>query len=89
MIDKILELLVNILTAYNQYSLLNRENLAQPIKMQLSNQKKKKKKEALSKFFTAFLKARSNSTHFKKTDEVQRLYIFRITDCERRGQVSV
>ena len=87
MIDKILELLVNILTAYNQYSLLNRENLAQPIKMQLSNQKKKK--EALSKFFTAFLKARSNSTHFKKTDEVQRLYIFRITDCERRGQVSV
>ena len=87
MIDKILELLVNILTADDQYSLLNRENLAQPIKMQLSNQKKKK--EALSKFFTAFLKARSNSTHFKKTDEVQRLYIFRITDCERRGQVSV
>ena len=87
MIDKILELLVNILISDDQYSLLNRENLAQPIKMQLSNQKKKK--EALSKFFTAFLKARSNSTHLKKTDEVQRLYIFRITDCERRGQVSV
>ena len=60
-IDKILELLVNILTAYDQYSLLNRENLAQPIKMQLSNQKKKKK------LFLNFL------LHFWKLDQIQHI----------------
>ena len=38
-IHKILELFVNLLTADDKYSLLNRDNLAQPIMMQLSNKK--------------------------------------------------
>ena len=60
-IHKILELFVNLLTADDKYSLLNRDNLAQPIIMQLSNNK-----NALSQVFTAILISRSNSKHFEK-----------------------
>ena len=38
-IYKILELFVNILTDDDKYSLLTRDNLAQPIQMQLSKKK--------------------------------------------------
>ena len=39
---KSLSLFVNTLTADDKYSLLNKDNLAQPIQMQLSTKKKKK-----------------------------------------------
>ena len=42
---KSLSLFVNTLTADDKYSLLNKDNLAQPIQMQLSTKKKKKKKK--------------------------------------------
>ena len=43
---KALELFVNTLTADDKYSLLNRDNLAQPIRTQLSQ-----KQKAFSQFF--------------------------------------
>ena len=44
---KSLSLFVNTLTADDKYSLLNKDNLAQPIQMQLSTKKKKKKKKKM------------------------------------------
>ena len=79
-IHRNVELFVNVLTADNKYSLLNRSNLVEAIMMQFSN-----KKNDASQFFTAFLKSSSNSKHFDKKDEPQRLSISRITDGERRG----
>ena len=52
---------VNILTADDKYSLLNRDNLRQPIQMQLSQ-----KHKTFSQFVAAFLKARLNFEHFQK-----------------------
>ena len=62
---KSLSLFVNTLTADDKYSLLNKDNLAQPIHMQLSK-KKKKKKNAISHLLIAFLESRSKSKHFEK-----------------------
>ena len=61
---KSLSLFVNTLTADDKYSLLNKDNLAQPIQMQLST--KKKKKNAISHLLIAFLESRSKSKHFEK-----------------------
>ena len=43
------------------YSLLNRQNLMQLIRMQLS-----KKENTFSEFFSLFLKSKSNFEHFEK-----------------------
>ena len=61
---KSLSLFVNTLTADDKYSLLNKDNLAQPIQMQLST--KKKKKKTISHPLIAFLESRSKSKHFEK-----------------------
>ena len=58
-----LGLLVNTLTADDNYSLLNRDNLTQPIHKLLS-----KKQKTFSQFFSAFLKAPLNFEHFAKKD---------------------
>ena len=50
----------NILTADDKHSLLNRENLRQPIQMQLS-----KKQKTYSQFVSAVLKARLIFEHFQ------------------------
>ena len=47
---KILRLFVNTLTADDKYSLLNRDNLTQPIQILLSQ-----KQKTFSQFFSAFL----------------------------------
>ena len=47
--DKILRLFVNPLTADDKYYLLNRDNLAQPIEMQISQKEKN-----ISQFFFFF-----------------------------------
>ena len=52
LICKVLKLFVNALTSRDKYSLRNRDNLTQPIQMQLSQ-----KQETLSEFFFAFLKS--------------------------------
>ena len=52
---KILRLFVNILTASDKYSLLNRDNLTQPIQMCLSE-----KQKSFSEFFCGFFKSTLN-----------------------------
>ena len=61
LIWKILRLFVNTFTAYDKYSILNREYLMQPIHMQLSQ-----KEDTFSEFFDEFFKSRLNLNIFKK-----------------------
>ena len=63
-ICKISRLFINILSADGKYSLFNRENLMQPIEMQLSQ-----KEKTFSQFFSAFLKSSLNFEHFSKKDD--------------------
>ena len=58
------EVFVNTLTADDKYSLLNRDNLTQPIRTQLSL-----KQKAFSQFFLAFSKSTLNFEHFQKKDD--------------------
>ena len=51
----------NTLTADDQYSLLNRDNLMQSIRTQLSQ-----KRKAFSQFFVPFSKATLNCEHLQK-----------------------
>ena len=60
-ICKISRLFPNTLSADGKYSLLNRDNLTQPIQMQLS-----RKQKTFSEYFWSFLKCSSNFEHFKK-----------------------
>ena len=52
---------VNTLTADDKYSPLNRENLTQPIRTNLSQ-----KQEAFPQFFLPFSKSTLNFEHFQK-----------------------
>ena len=63
-ICKISRLFINTLSDDGKNSLLNRDNLMQPIQMQLS-----KKQETFSQFFAAFVKSRLNFEHFQKKDD--------------------
>ena len=65
LICKISRLFPNTLSADGKYSLLNRDNLTQPIQMQLS-----RKQKTFSEFFSAFLKSSLNFEHFLKKDEL-------------------
>ena len=55
---------VNTLTAVDKYSLLNRDNLTQPIRAQLSQ-----KQKASAQSFLAFSKFTLNFQHFQKEDD--------------------
>ena len=55
---------VNTLTADDRYSPLNRDNLAQPNRTQLSQ-----KQQAFPQFFLAFSKSTLNFEHFKQKDD--------------------
>ena len=59
-------MLFNTLTADDKYSLLNRDKLTQPIRMQLSQ-----KQTAFSQFFLAFPISILNFEHFQKKDDPQ------------------
>ena len=61
MIHKIIRLFVNELTVNDRHYLLNRDNLTQPIQMQLSE-----KQKTFSHFFFAFLKSILNFKHLPK-----------------------
>ena len=63
---KALELFVNTLSADDKYSLLNRDNLTQQIRTQLSQ-----KQKAFSQFCCAFSKSALNLEHFQKKDDPQ------------------
>ena len=55
---------VNTLTTDDKYSPLNRDNLTQPIRTQLSQ-----KQAAFAQFFLAFSKSALNFKHFQKKDD--------------------
>ena len=71
---------VNTLTADDKYSLLNRDNLIEPIRTPLSQNDK-----AFSEFFLAFSKSTLNFKHFQKKDDPSSLFISEITHSEKRG----
>ena len=64
MVHKILRLFVNTLTVDEKPYLLTRDNLPQPIQMQLSE-----KQKTFSEFFFAFLKSILNFKHLPKKDD--------------------
>ena len=61
MICKISRRFPNALSADGNYSLVNRDNLTQPIQMEVS-----RKEKNFSDFFTAILKPNLNFEHFLK-----------------------
>ena len=63
-IHKILRLFVNTWTVNDKHYLLNRENLTQPIQIQLSQ-----KQKTFSEIFFAFLKSILNFKHLRKKDD--------------------
>ena len=81
---KISRLFPNTLSADGKYSLLNRDNLTQPIQMQLS-----RKQKTFSEFFSAFLKSSLNFEHFQKKDNSDSRGISKITDSEKYGYINV
>ena len=79
MICKILGPFVNTLTTDEKNSLLNRNNLTQPIQMQLS-----KKEKSFCQFLSEFIKSITNFKIFDKKDDYG-LFIFGNTYCKRCG----
>ena len=63
-IGDLLRLFANTLPADDNYYLLNRDNLAERIQMQLSQ-----KQKTFSQFFFAFLKSILNFKHLPKKDD--------------------
>ena len=63
-IQKILRLLVNTLTADDKHYMPNRNNLAQPIQIQLSE-----KQKIFPQFFLGFLKSVLNFKYLPKKDD--------------------
>ena len=68
------------MTADDKYSLLNRDNLTQPIPTKLSQ-----KQKAFSEFFLAFSKSTLNFEHLQKKSDLHSLNISYITHSEKRG----
>ena len=64
MIHKIVRLFVKTLTVNDKHYLLNRDNLTQPIQIQLSQ-----KQKIFSEFFFPFLKSILNFKHLPKKDD--------------------
>ena len=67
------------MSAVDKCSLRNRDNLMQPIHMQLSQ-----KLQPLSWFFNVFSKSRLNFEYFQKKDDARNLFISEATACEKR-----
>ena len=68
------------MSGVDKCSLPNRDNLMQPIHMQLSQ-----KLKTFSEFFSAFSKSRLNFEHFQKKDDAHTLFICEATAREKRG----
>ena len=68
------------MSAVNKCSLPNRDNLMQPIHMQLSE-----KLKTFSRFFNVFSKSRLRFEYFQKEDDAHTLFISEATACEKRG----
>ena len=68
------------MSAVDKCSLPNRDNLMQPIHMQLSQ-----KLITFSGFFPAFSKSSLNFEHFQKKDDAHSFFICGATACEKRS----
>ena len=79
-IYKILRLFVNTMTVNDNRYLLNRENLPQPIQMQLSE-----KQKTFSQFCFSFLKSLLNFKRWTKKDDPRSWSIFGNTGSEKYG----
>ena len=80
---KISKLFPNTLSADGKYSLLDWDNLMQPIPMQLSP-----KQETCAQFFCGFFKSSLNFEHFQKKDDSHRSDISEITYSEKHGYIN-
>ena len=78
MLCKILRLFVNTLTADDKYSVLNRDNLTQPIQRLLSQ-----KQKTFSEYFSAFFKSTLNFVHFGENGDPDSRCISGITVSEK------
>ena len=68
------------MSAVDKRSLPNKDNLMQPIHMQLSQ-----KIKTFSLFFNVFWKSRLNLEHFQNKDDAHSLFISAATACDKRG----
>ena len=83
-IDKFLRPFVNTLTVDERYYMLNRENLTQPIQIQLYL-----KQKTFSKFFFAFLKSILNYKHLPEKADPHRGRMSENTCSEKHGYINV
>ena len=68
------------MSAVERCSLPNRDNLMQPIHMQLSE-----KVKTFSGFFNVFSKSRLSFEYFQKKDDAHSLFISEATACKKHG----
>ena len=68
------------MSAVDKCSLPNRDNLMQPIHMQLSE-----KVKTFSGFFDVFSKSRLSFEYFQKKDDAHSLFIAEAIACEKHG----
>ena len=68
------------MSAVDKCSLPHRDNLMQPIHIQLSQ-----KLKTFSPFFNVFSKSRLSFEYFQKKDDAHSLFISEATACEKRG----
>ena len=68
------------MSAVDKCSLPNRDNLMQPIHMQLSG-----KVKTFSGFFNGFSKSRLSFEYFQKKDDAHSLFLSVATACEKHG----
>ena len=81
---EILRLFVNALTADDQYSGRNMQNLTQQFQRPLSQ-----KQKTFSRLFITFLKCAGNLENFPKKDEYPSLIISEVIDAEKRDYLNV
>ena len=68
------------MSAVDKCSLPNRDNLMQPIHMQLSE-----KLKTFSRLFKVFSKSKLSFEYFQKKDDAHSLFISEATACEKHG----
>ena len=78
LVSKVLKLFLTALTDPDKYSVRNRDNLQQPLKIQLSE-----KQETFSEFYFAFLDSTLNFEHFPKKEQPHSWFISEFKDAEK------
>ena len=72
------------MSAVDKCSLPNRDNLMQPMHLQLSQ-----KLKFFCEFLPAFSKSKVNFEHFQKQGDAHSLFICEGTACEKHGSIYV